>query len=353
MLRGARSVSLAGTHHPAAASYATTSGWYERNARGGTRALDRASREDRALNDLLVQSGHHERVLALVQNGVVSHDVSPGVPDATPASADRASSISEPPETAKTSGARVWRASVATAFSRLRSARRVPLGGPVNRRREVAAHVVRHDARYAKMREMLRDALPRFGPIELATTVKALADIHAFAGHGRAPALRASHHDTPEKHDTELGVLFARCMKTHARECYTRRTVLLVAGVRGLGRVAHRIADDDGWRAVSDAVSRAAVSAEDPSSRRTRSDTRGLFACLAWNLHYGDSWRSANRLKRAREPLARARAFAADGVWRAIGGEIVFGARLHLRPSQKKRSVSEEDEDVAGRRYGS
>ena len=353
MLRGARSVSLAGTHHPAAASYATTSGWYERNARGGTRALDRASREERALNDLLVQSGHHERVLALVQNGVVSHDVSPGVPDATPASADQASSISGTAEKPRKRQALAFRAAnVATAFSRLRSAlRRVPLGGPVNRRREVAAHVVRHDARYAKMREMLRDALPRFGPIELATTVKALADIHAFAGHGRAPALRASHHDTPEKHDTELGVLFARCMKTHARECDTRRTVLLVAGVRGLGRVAHRIADDDGWRAVSDAVSRAAVSAEDPSSRRTRSDTRGLFACLAWNLHYGDSWRSANRLKRAREPLARARAFMADGVWRAMAEKIVFGARLKTSSSssQKKRSDSEEDEDVAGR----
>jgi hypothetical protein len=353
LLRGARSVSLAGTHHPAAASYATTSGWYERNARGGTRALDRASREERALNDLLVQSGHHERVLALVQNGVVSHDVSPGVPDATPASADRASSISGTAEKPRKRQALAFRAAnVATAFSRLRSAlRRVPLGGPVNRRREVAAHVVRHDARYAKMREMLRDALPRFGPIELATTVKALADIHAFAGHGRAPALRASHHDTPEKHDTELGVLFARCMKTHARECDTRRTVLLVAGVRGLGRVAHRIADDDGWRAVSDAVSRAAVSAEDPSSRRTRSDTRGLFACLAWNLHYGDSWRSANRLKRAREPLARARAFMADGVWRALAEKIVFGARLKTSSSssQKKRSDSEEDEDVAGR----
>jgi transposase len=353
LLRGARSVSLAGTHHPAAASYATTSGWYERNARGGTRALDRASREERALNDLLVQSGHHERVLALVQNGVVSHDVSPGVPDATPASADQASSISGTAEKPRKRQALAFRAAnVATAFSRLRSAlRRVPLGGPVNRRREVAAHVVRHDARYAKMREMLRDALPRFGPIELATTVKALADIHAFAGHGRAPALRASHHDTPEKHDTELGVLFARCMKTHARECDTRRTVLLVAGVRGLGRVAHRIADDDGWRAVSDAVSRAAVSAEDPSSRRTRSDTRGLFACLAWNLHYGDSWRSANRLKRAREPLARARAFMADGVWRAMAEKIVFGARLKKSSSssQKKRSDSEEDEDVAGR----
>ena len=239
LLRGARSVSFAGTHHPAAASYATTSGWYERNARGGTWALDRASREERALNDLLVQSGHHERVLALVQNGVVSHDVSPGVPDATPASADQASSISGTAEKPRKRQALAFRAAnVATAFSRLRSAlRRVPLGGPVNRRREVAAHVVRHDARYAKMREMLRDALPRFGPIELATTVKALADIHAFAGHGRAPALRASHHDTPEKHDTELGVLFARCMKTHARECDTRRTVLLVAGVRGLGRV--------------------------------------------------------------------------------------------------------------------
>ena len=353
LLRGARSVSLAGTHHPAAASYATTSGWYERNvfARSGTRALDRASREERALNHLLVQSGHHERVLALVQNGVVSHDVSPGVPDATPASADQASSISGTAEKPRKRQALAFRAAnVATAFSRLRSAlRRVPLGGPVNRRREVAAHVVRHDARYAKMREMLRDALPRFGPIELATTVKALADIHAFAGHGRAPALRASHHDTPEKHDTELGVLFARCMKTHARECDTRRTVLLVAGVRGLGRVADRIADDDGWRAVSDAVSRAAVSRR-PSSRRTRSDTRGLFACLAWNLHYGDSWRSANRLKRAREPLARARAFMADGVWRAMAEKIVFGARLKKSSSssQKKRSDSEEDEDTAG-----
>ena len=357
LLRVSRSVSLAGTHHPAAASYATTSGWYERNARGGTRALDRASREERALNDLLVQSGHHERVLALVQNGVVSHDVSPGVPDATPASADRASSISGTAEKPRKRQALAFRAAnVATAFSRLRSAlRRVPLGGPVNRRREVAAHVVRHDARYAKMREMLRDALPRFGPIELATTVKALADIHAFAGHGRAPALRASHHDTPEKHDTELGVLFARCMKTHARECDTRRTVLLVAGVRGLGRVAHRIADDDGWRAVADAVSANALSRRErldlvckKSSRRRRSDTRGLFACLAWNLHYGDSWRSANRLKRAREPLARARAFMADGVWRAMAEKIVFGARLKKRSSQKKFFSKKEDEDDAG-----
>ena len=359
MLRVSRSVSLAGTHHPAAASYATTSGWYERNvfARGGTRALDRASREERALNHLLVQSGHHERVLALVQNGVVSHDVSPGVPDATPASADRASSISGTAEKPRKRQALAFRAAnVATAFSRLRSAlRRVPLGGPVNRRREVAAHVVRHDARYAKMREMLRDALPRFGPIELATTVKALADIHAFAGHGRAPALRASHHDTPEKHDTELGVLFARCMKTHARECGTRRTVLLVAGVRGLGRVAHRIADDDGWRAVADAVSANALSRRErldlvckKSSRRRLSDTRGLFACLAWNLHYGDSWRSANRRKRAREPLARARAFVADEVWRAMAEKIVFGARLKKRSSQKKFFSKKEDEDDAG-----
>ena len=359
LLRVSRSVSLAGTHHPAAASYATTSGWYERNARGGTRALDRASREERALNDLLVQSGHHERVLALVQNGVVSHDVShdvsPGVPDATPASVDEASSISgtreEKSRRRKTAPLAFRAANVATAFSRLRSAlRRVPLGGPVNRRREVAAHVVRHDARYAKMREMLRDALPRFGPTELAATVKALADIHAFAGHGRAPALRASHHDTPEKHDTELGVLFARCMKTHARECDTRRTVLLVAGVRGLGRVADRIADDDGWRAVADAVSKNAISRGDEylvckkSGRvRTRSDTRGLFACLAWNLHYGDSWRSANRLKRAREPLARARAFMADEVWRAMAEKIVFGARL-----KKSSSFSKKDEDDAG-----
>jgi len=359
LLRVSRSVSLAGTHHPAAASYATTSGWYERNARGGTRALDRASREERALNDLLVQSGHHERVLALVQNGVVSHDVShdvsPGVLDATPASVDEASSISgtreEKSRRRKTAPLAFRAANVATAFSRLRSAlRRVPLGGPVNRRREVAAHVVRHDARYAKMREMLRDALPRFGPTELAATVKALADIHAFAGHGRAPALRASHHDTPEKHDTELGVLFARCMKTHARECDTRRTVLLVAGVRGLGRVADRIADDDGWRAVADAVSKNAISRREhlvckKSGRvRTRSDTRGLFACLAWNLHYGDSWRSANRLKRAREPLARARAFVAEEVWRAMAEKIVFGARLKKTSSFSKK----EDEDDAG-----
>ena len=359
LLRVSRSVSLAGTHHPAAASYATTSGWYERNvfARGGTRALDRASREERALNHLLVQSGHHERVLALVQNGVVSHDVSPGVPDATPASADRASSISGTAEKPRKRQALAFRAAnVATAFSRLRSAlRRVPLGGPVNRRREVAARVVRHDARYAKMREMLRDALPRFGPTELAATIKALADIHAFAGHGRAPALRASHHDTPEKHDTELGVLFARCMKTHARECGTRRTVLLVAGVRGLGRVAHRIADDDGWRAVADAVSANALSRRErldlvckKSSRRRLSDTRGLFACLAWNLHYGDSWRSANRRKRAREPLARARAFVADEVWRAMAEKIVFGARLKKRSSQKKFFSKKEDEDDAG-----
>ena len=364
LLRVSRSVSLAGTHHPAAASYATTSGWYERNARGGTRALDRASREERALNHLLVQSGHHERVLALVQNGVVSHDVShdvsPDTPDATPASVDEdglsdSGTHHEENASRKRNTAIAFRAAnVATAFSRLRSAlRRVPLGGPVNRRREVAAHVVRHDARYAKMREMLRDALPRFGPTELAATVKALADIHAFAGHGRAPALRASHHDTPEKHDTELGVLFARCMKTHARECGTRRTVLLVAGVRGLGRVAHRIADDDGWRAVADAVSANALSRREhlvckKSSRRRRSDTRGLFACLAWNLHYGDSWRSANRRKRAREPLARARAFVADEVWRAMAEKIVFGARLKKRSSQKKFFSKKEDEDDAG-----
>ena len=371
LLRVSRSVSLAGTHHPAAASYATTSGWYERNvfARGGTRALDRASREERALNHLLVQSGHHERVLALVQNGVVSHDVShdvsPDTPDATPASVDEDGRLSDSDGTHHEENASRKRntttiafraANVATAFSRLRSAlRRVPLGGPVNRRREVAAHVVRHDARYAKMREMLRDALPRFGPTELAATIKALADIHAFAGHGRAPALRASHHDTPEKHDTELGVLFARCMKTHAHECDTRRTVLLVAGVRGLGRVAHRIADDDGWRAVADAVSANALSRRErldlvckKSSRRRLSDTRGLFACLAWNLHYGDSWRSANRRKRAREPLARARAFVADEVWRAMAEKIVFGARLKKRSSQKKFFSKKEDEDDAG-----
>ena len=223
LLRGARSVSFAGTHHPAAASYATTSGWYERNvfARSGTRALDRASREERALNHLLVQSGHHERVLALVQNGVVSHDVSPGVPDATPASADQASSISGTAEKPRKRQALAFRAAnVATAFSRLRSAlRRVPLGGPVNRRREVAAHVVRHDARYAKMREMLRDALPSFGPTELATTTKALADIHAFAAHGRRPALRAARHDTPETRDAELSRLFMESMKRNAARC--------------------------------------------------------------------------------------------------------------------------------------
>ena len=356
LLRGARSVSLARTHHPAAASYgtATTSGWRawkgygeERTARGGTRALDRAAREERALNDLLVQSGHHERVLALVENGVVSHDAAFGVTDRSPASSRHHASrrTAEKTEPRDASSFAFRAANVATAFSRLRSAlRRVPLGGVANRRREVASRVVCHDARYAKMREMLRDALPRFGPTELAATIKALADIHAFAGHGRAPALRASHHDTPEKHDTELGVLFARCMKTHARECDTRRTVLLVAGVRGLGRVAHRIADDDGWRAVADAVAAASARREtDATSGRSRKDARNTFAWIAWNLHYGDSWRSANRLKRNPEPLSGARERLGGNVWRAVAEKIVFGETSTSPPTKTRVDAAAED----------
>ena len=361
MSRGVRSVSLTGTRYPAAASYASTSGWRawegygeEKPARGGTSALDRAAREERALNDLLVRSRHHERVLALVENGVVSRDAAFGVSDRSPAFADAstrrreektaADAKKEPRDAARTTTFRA--ANVATAFSRLRSAlRRIPLGGVANRRREVASRVVCHDARYAKMRRMLRDALPSFGPIELATTTKALADIHAFAAHGRRPALRAAQHDTPEKDDAELGRLLAQSVRRNARRCDARRTAQLVAGLRGLGRVARRVADDDGWRAVADAVEAASLGrCARPDA--SRSDARNLFASIAWNLHYGDSWRSANRLARNPEPLSRAREWLGDRVWRAVAEKIVFGeprggaaARADASPSDATRAV--------------
>ena len=332
LLRGARSVSLAGTHRPAAASYATTSGWRawkgygeEKPARGGTRAPDRAAREERALNDLLVRSRHHERVLALVQNGVVTHDASDDAPNAS-ADASMRNALSTCEKTKKKVTFRA--ANVATSFSRLRSAlKRVPLGGPVNRRRELASNIVTRDARYANMREMLRKALPSFGPIELATTIKALADIHAFAQHGRTPALRLTRHDGDLKTDTDLSVLFKQCVKTHAHKCDTRRTIMLVEGLRGLGRVADRFADEDGFRAVASAIQNAAMSdvAHRGYRSETRSDARNAFACLAWNLHYGNSWRSANRVKRNPEPLARAREALGNDVWRAVAEKIVFG----------------------------
>ena len=350
LLRGARSVSLAGTHRPAAASYATTSGWRawkgygeEKPARGGTRAPDRAAREERALNDLLVRSRHHERVLALVQNGVVTHDASDDAPNAS-ADASMRNALSTSEKTKKKVTFRA--ANVATSFSRLRSAlKRVPLGGPVNRRRELASNIVTRDARYANMREMLRKALPSFGPIELATTIKALADIHAFAQHGRTPALRLTRHDGDLKTDTDLSVLFKQCVKTHAHKCDTRRTIMLVEGLRGLGRVADRFADEDGFRAVASAIQNAAMSdvAHRGYRSETRSDTRNSFACLAWNLHYGNSWRSANRVKRNPEPLARATERLGNDVWRAVAEKIVFGKPAVLNGDQKERFRERDD----------
>jgi len=356
LLRGARSVSLAGTYRPAAASYATTSGWRawkgygeEKPARGGTRAPDRAAREERALNDLLVRSRHHERVLALVQNGVVTHDASDDAPNAS-ADASMRNALSTSEKTKKKVTFRA--ANVATSFSRLRSAlKRVPLGGPVNRRRELASNIVTRDARYANMREMLRKALPSFGPIELATTIKALADIHAFAQHGRTPALRLTRHDGDLKTDTDLSVLFKQCVKTHAHKCDTRRTILLVQGLRGLGRVADRFADEDGFRAVAEAIQNAAISdvAHRGYRSETRSDARNAFACLAWNLHYGNSWRSANRVKRNPEPLARAREALGNDVWRAVAEKIVFGEKkkaVFVLNGDHKETTRERDDSV-------
>ena len=354
LLRGARSVSLAGTYRPAAASYATTSGWRawkgygeEKPARGGTRAPDRAAREERALNDLLVRSRHHERVLALVQNGVVTHDASDDAPNAS-ADASMRNALSTSEKTKKKVTFRA--ANVATSFSRLRSAlKRVPLGGPVNRRRELASNIVTRDARYANMREMLRKALPSFGPIELATTIKALADIHAFAQHGRTPALRLTRHDGDLKTDTDLSVLFKQCVKTHAHKCDTRRTIMLVEGLRGLGRVADRFADEDGFRAVAEAIQNAAMSdvAHRGYRSETRSDARNSFACLAWNLHYGNSWRSANRLKRNPEPLARAREALGNDVWRAVAEKIVFGEKKKaVLNGDHKETTRERDDSV-------
>ena len=360
LLRGARSVSLAGTHRPAAASYATTSGWRawkgygeEKPARGGTRAPDRAAREERALNDLLVRSRHHERVLALVQNGVVTHDASDDAPNAS-ADASMRNALSTSEKTTFEGKKKVTfrAANVATSFSRLRSAlKRVPLGGPVNRRRELASNIVTRDARYANMREMLRKALPSFGPIELATTIKALADIHAFAQHGRTPALRLTRHDGDLKTDTDLSVLFKQCVKTHAHKCDTRRTILLVQGLRGLGRVADRFADEDGFRAVAEAIQNAAMSdvAHRGYRSETRSDARNAFACLAWNLHYGNSWRSANRVKRNPEPLARAREALGNDVWRAVAEKIVFGEKkkaVFVLNGDHKETTRERDDSV-------
>jgi len=360
LLRGARSVSLAGTYRPAAASYATTSGWRawkgygeEKPARGGTRAPDRAAREERALNDLLVRSRHHERVLALVQNGVVTHDASDDAPNAS-ADASMRNALSTSEKTTFQGKKKVTfrAANVATSFSRLRSAlKRVPLGGPVNRRRELASNIVTRDARYANMREMLRKALPSFGPIELATTIKALADIHAFAQHGRTPALRLTRHDGDLKTDTDLSVLFKQCVKTHAHKCDTRRTILLVQGLRGLGRVADRFADEDGFRAVAEAIQNAAISdvAHRGYRSETRSDARNAFACLAWNLHYGNSWRSANRVKRNPEPLARAREALGNDVWRAVAEKIVFGEKkkaVFVLNGDHKETTRERDDSV-------
>ena len=243
-------------------------------------------------------------------------------------------------------------ANVATSFSRLRSAlKRVPLGGPVNRRRELASNIVTRDARYANMREMLRKALPSFGPIELATTIKALADIHAFAQHGRTPALRLTRHDGDLKTDTDLSVLFKQCVKTHAHKCDTRRTILLVQGLRGLGRVADRFADEDGFRAVAEAIQNAAISdvAHRGYRSETRSDARNAFACLAWNLHYGNSWRSANRVKRNPEPLARAREALGNDVWRAVAEKIVFGEKkkaVFVLNGDHKETTRERDDSV-------
>ena len=360
LLRGARSVSLAGTYRPAAASYATTSGWRawkgygeEKPARGGTRAPDRAAREERALNDLLVRSRHHERVLALVQNGVVTHDASDDAPNAS-ADASMRNALSTSEKTTFQGKKKVTfrAANVATSFSRLRSAlKRVPLGGPVNRRRELASNIVTRDARYANMREMLRKALPSFGPIELATTIKALADIHAFAQHGRTPALRLTRHDGDLKTDTDLSVLFKQCVKTHAHKCDTRRTIMLVEGLRGLGRVADRFADEDGFRAVAEAIQNAAISdvAHRGYRSETRSDARNAFACLAWNLHYGNSWRSANRVKRNPEPLARAREALGNDVWRAVAEKIVFGEKkkaVFVLNGDHKETTRERDDSV-------
>lgn len=192
---------------------------------------------------------------------------------------------------------------------------------------------------------MLRKALPSFGPIELATTIKALADIHAFAQHGRTPALRLTRHDGDLKTDTDLSVLFKQCVKTHAHKCDTRRTIMLVEGLRGLGRVADRFADEDGFRAVASAIQNAAMSdvAHRGYRSETRSDTRNSFACLAWNLHYGNSWRSANRVKRNPEPLARATERLGNDVWRAVAEKIVFGKPAVLNGDQKERFRERDD----------
>ena len=318
LLRGARSVSFAGTHHPAAASYATTSGWYERNARGGTWALDRASREERALNDLLVQSGHHERVLALVQNGVVSHDVSPGVPDAT-ARVRRPSVVHlrNRRETAKTSGARVSRRQRGDGvLAAPLGACRVPLGGPVNRRRwrRMSCATTRGTRRCGRCCATRSRASARSNwrpPSRRSLTST------PSPGTPRARAARVSpRHARKARHRARC---FIRAVHENARARMRHEAHRAFSRRRARARARRRsTADDDGWRAVSDAVSRAAVSRR-PSSRRTRSDTRGLFACLAWNLHYGDSWRSANRLKRAREPWrarARVRRTGSGARWR-------------------------------------
>ena len=129
---------------------------------------------------------------------------------------------------------------------------------PENRRKEIARAIIMEDDRYEALRNMLITSLPSFGPQELATTISALADIHAFAAHGRRPVIRLPEFD-PGGFDSQLAVAIAESIKKNGASLSPKQTVMLVSGLRGLGRVADRVVDDDGWAAVARSVERNAV----------------------------------------------------------------------------------------------
>ena len=314
----------------ATTSGSTTSGWRQWKGYGNEKPLrpsgttrgsgmDATARDERHLNDLLVRSGHHERVLELVAG---SHTFRP--------------------------------VNVATAFSRLRSSlRRIPMSGgdssPENRRKEIARAIIMEDDRYDALRNMLITSLPSFGPQELATTISALADIHAFAAHGRRPVIRLPEFD-PGGFDSQLAVAIAESIKKNGASLSPKQTVMIVSGLRGLGRVADRVLDDDGWAAVARSVERNAVrNGEDKtyststaknhvtnrdfkkiSSTSNRKASHSGFDCaqattVSWSL-FASEWRSARRQRVNPEPLAKARKLLTNETWAGLARRIVDGA---------------------------
>ena len=304
-------------------SYATTSGWRAWKGYGDEKpdirrpsgsTLDASARDERHLNDLLVRSGHHERVLELVGSAGADGSIQGADGNLNDANNDIST---------KTKQLAFRPVNVATAFSRLRGAlKRIPIAG--GRRKEIARDILMEDERYVILKNMLIHALPEFRAQELATTVKALADIHAFAAHGRRPAVRTPRFD--DGSDSQLALNICDAIAREGDNLNPRQAVMVVSALRGLGRVADRVVDDDGWSAIARSVARNSRASEDHNA----SAMNGGFsaeqaAFVAWSF-CSLTWRSERRQVRNPEPLSKTRELLGRETWQGLTERILDGA---------------------------